>query len=73
MVPTVTQRYIEREIHREEGRSYVYVERLLSYVDLTPYCSSLYLNMSLGSQPLDWRNTERVRRVCVSLCVCVCV
>lgn len=33
--------------------SYVYVDRLLSYVDKTPYFSSLYLNMSLGSQPFD--------------------
>ena len=29
--------------------------------------------MSLGSQPLDWRNTERVRRVCVSVSGRVCV
>lgn len=33
--------------------AYVYVDRLLSYVDKTPYFSSLYLNMSLGSHPFD--------------------
>lgn len=34
--------------------TYVYVDKLLSYVDKTPYFSSLYLNISLGSHPFDW-------------------
>lgn len=37
----------------EQREAYVYVDKLLSYVDNTPYFSSLYLNMSLGSQPFD--------------------
>ena len=46
-------------MHEVRGQAYVYVERLLSYVDSTPYFSSLYLNMSLGSQPLDLRRRNK--------------
>ena len=46
-------------MHKVRGQAYVYVERLLSYVDSTPYFSSLYLNMSLGSQPLDYRRRNK--------------
>lgn len=38
---------------REDRDTYVYVDKLLSYVDKTPYFSSLNLNMSLGSHPFD--------------------
>lgn len=38
----------------KQNDAYVYVDRLLSYVDNTPYFSSLYLNMSFGSHPFDW-------------------
>lgn len=34
--------------------TYVYVDKLLSYVDKMPYFSSLNLNISLGSHPFDW-------------------
>jgi len=32
--------------------TYVYIERLESYVDVTPYFTSLKRNISLASQPL---------------------
>lgn len=34
--------------------TYVYVDKLLSYVDKMPYFSSLNLNISFGSHPFDW-------------------
>lgn len=34
--------------------TYVYVDKLLSYVDRMPYFSSLNLNISFGSHPFDW-------------------
>ncbi|TNN45927.1 hypothetical protein EYF80_043876 [Liparis tanakae] len=37
------------------------MERLASYVDFTPYVSSLNLNISLASQPLDWRREADVK------------
>lgn len=39
--------------------TYVYVDKLLSYVDKMPYFSSLNLNISLGSHPFDWCKDRR--------------
>lgn len=38
------------------------MDKLLSYVDKTPYFSSLNLNMSLGSHPFDWCEVKRKQR-----------
>lgn len=44
------------------------MERLESYVDVTPYFISLKRNISLASQPLDWgQNKEKDQGLMVEI------
>lgn len=44
------------------------MDKLLSYVDKTPYFSSLNLNMSLGSHPFDWYKKKERSRGAMNKC-----
>lgn len=59
---TIKYNILIQYVHERYMETYVYMERLESYVDVTPYFTSLKRNISLASQPLDWRQKKKKKK-----------